>query len=120
MGNLLYEAALEGNLTTLTDLLNQDRLALDRFVVTSFSETPLHVAAMLGHLDFDKEILRRKPELAQELDLKRSSPLHLASAKGYLGTVKELLRVNPDMKPYPPCCHERPDWSVEGVDQRGS
>ncbi|XP_004305621.1 PREDICTED: ankyrin repeat-containing protein At3g12360-like [Fragaria vesca subsp. vesca] len=97
MGNLLYEAALEGNLTTLTDLLNQDRLALDRFVVGSFSETPLHVAAMLGHHDFAKEILRRKPELAQELDSKRSSPLHLASAKGYLGIVKELLRVNPDM-----------------------
>ncbi|XP_062022816.1 ankyrin repeat-containing protein BDA1-like [Rosa rugosa] len=101
MGNLLYEAALEGNLTTLTDLLNQDRLALDRFVVDSFSETPLHVAAMLGHLDFTKEILRRKPELAQELDLKRSSPLHLASAKGYLGIVRELLRVNPEM------CHAR-------------
>ncbi|KAL6215265.1 hypothetical protein ACLB2K_014696 [Fragaria x ananassa] len=85
------------NLTTLTDLLNQDRLALDRFVVDSFSETPLHVAAMLGHLDFAKEILRRKLELAQELDSTRSSPLHLASAKGCMGIVKELLRVNPDM-----------------------
>ncbi|KAK9946228.1 hypothetical protein M0R45_011703 [Rubus argutus] len=97
MGSLLYEAALEGNLTTLQELLSQDRLALDRFIVDGFSETPLHVAAMLGHLDFAKEVLRRKPELAQELDSKRRSPLHLASAKGCVGIVKELLMANPDM-----------------------
>ncbi|KAL6344646.1 hypothetical protein AAG906_002552 [Vitis piasezkii] len=54
-------------------------------------------AALLGHVDFAKEILLQKPELAAELDYRRSSPLHLAAAKGYIEIVKELLFVNPEM-----------------------
>ncbi|PON71738.1 Transmembrane protein [Parasponia andersonii] len=94
--SLLYEAALEGNVTTLRKLLEQDRLILDRIIVINnngFSETPLHVAAILVHADFVKEILNQRPELAKEVDTWGSTPLHLAAAKGHLETVKVLVSV---------------------------
>ncbi|KAK0596588.1 hypothetical protein LWI29_017093 [Acer saccharum] len=69
----------------------------DRFMVGCHPETPLHIASMLGHLDFVQEILNRKPEMAGELDARKSSPLHLATAKGHLEIVKKLVLVNPEM-----------------------
>ncbi|KAK2644959.1 hypothetical protein Ddye_020154 [Dipteronia dyeriana] len=56
-----------------------------------------HITSMLGHLDFVQEILNRKPELAGELDARKSSSLHLATARGYLEIVKILASVNPEM-----------------------
>ncbi|TYJ29819.1 hypothetical protein E1A91_A06G092500v1 [Gossypium mustelinum] len=93
----LYEAAAEGNVTIFLELIRQDHLLLDRVLVNYAIDTPLHVAAMLGHTDFVKEIIQRKPEFTRELDSRGSSPLHLASAKGYVDTAKALLFVNPDM-----------------------
>ncbi|KAK2642444.1 hypothetical protein Ddye_024207 [Dipteronia dyeriana] len=93
----IYEAAVEGSVISLLNLLQEDALVLDRFVVGCYSETPLHIASMLGHLDFVQEILNRKPELAGELDFRQSSPLHLATAKGYLEIVKKLVSINPEM-----------------------
>ncbi|KAJ6745806.1 HOMEOBOX PROTEIN WARIAI [Salix koriyanagi] len=52
---------------------------------------------MLGHLEFTRKILFRKPEFAKELDFLGSSPLHLAAANGHLEVVRTLLSVNPDM-----------------------
>ncbi|XP_059644826.1 ankyrin repeat-containing protein ITN1-like [Cornus florida] len=97
MEQRLYEAAVEGNITSLHELLQEDRLVLDRVVLTCFNETPLHVAALRGHVDFVKEILARNSELAGELDTRRLSPLHLASAKGHVEIVKALLLVNGEM-----------------------
>ncbi|KAL2237130.1 UNVERIFIED_CONTAM: hypothetical protein Sindi_0904700 [Sesamum indicum] len=93
----LFEAAAKGSITSLQELLKKDPLILDRVVVQIFSETPLHVAAMLGHVDFVKEITRIKPQLITELNSFRSSPLHLASAKGYVDVVMVLLSVDPRM-----------------------
>ncbi|XP_030541856.1 ankyrin repeat-containing protein ITN1-like [Rhodamnia argentea] len=97
MERRLYKAAAEGDVASLLDLLKEDPLILDRCTAWSYDETPLHVAAMLGHEKFVDEILDRKPELAGELDSRKLSPLHLATAKGYLGVVKKLLRMNVDM-----------------------
>ncbi|XP_030490042.2 uncharacterized protein LOC115706511 [Cannabis sativa] len=92
--SLLYQAAREGKVAALRELLQLDNLILDKlFINNSFSETPLHVAAMLGHVDFVKEILNHKPDLAKELDMCRCTPLHLAVANGHLETVKLLLSV---------------------------
>ncbi|KAB2077312.1 hypothetical protein ES319_A06G092500v1 [Gossypium barbadense] len=97
MESKLYEAAAEGNVTIFLELIRQDHFLLDRVLVNYVIETPLHVAAMLGHTDFVREIIQRKLEFTRELDLRGSSPLHLASAKGYVDIVKALLFVNPDM-----------------------
>lgn len=91
MEKKLSEAALQGNATTLGRILEEDPLILDKIIVSCISQTPLHTAATLGHLKFVKELLRRKPELAAELDSQGCSPLHLAAVKGHADVVKELL-----------------------------
>ncbi|XP_031260490.1 ankyrin repeat-containing protein BDA1-like [Pistacia vera] len=82
---------------SLLNVLNEQPLVLDRLLVRCYTETPLHVASMLGHEEFIHEILRRKPELAREPDYRKASPLHLATAKGYLGIVQKLVRVHPEI-----------------------
>ncbi|KAL6274438.1 hypothetical protein ACE6H2_025130 [Prunus campanulata] len=95
MEKKLFDAAMEGNIAMLKDLIQQDPLVLDRSLVSCVSETPLHIASMLGHLGFVKELLSHKPELASELDSRGSTPLHLAAAKGHAEIVKELALVDP-------------------------
>ncbi|KAK2994976.1 hypothetical protein RJ640_021532 [Escallonia rubra] len=74
-----------------TKLMEEDRLTLARISVTNFNETPLHVAAMLGHAAFAKALVGYQPNLVRELDSQGCSPLHLASANGYVEIVKLLL-----------------------------
>ncbi|GFY93975.1 hypothetical protein Acr_09g0004210 [Actinidia rufa] len=88
---MLYEASLNGNVESLNELLQQDRLTLARVLLTCFNETLLHIAAMQGHMDFAKALLGHKPDLVTELDSHGRSPLHLASANGYVEIVKLLL-----------------------------
>ncbi|KAL7121852.1 hypothetical protein ACP275_01G009700 [Erythranthe tilingii] len=90
----LFDAASKGSISSLRTLLKDDPLILDRVSANYFSETPLHVAAMLGHVDFVKEIVKAKPELTSELNFQKLSPLHLASAKGHVDVVKALLSVD--------------------------
>ncbi|KAJ0089692.1 hypothetical protein Patl1_14546 [Pistacia atlantica] len=97
MERRIYEAAVEGNIISLLKLLQEDALILDRITVSCYGETLLHIASMLGHAEFVQELVGRKPELAGELDSRKSSPLHLATSKGCLDTVKILVSVNPEM-----------------------
>ena len=80
MERRIYEAAVEGSVISVLNLLQEDPLVLDRFMVGCYPETPLHIASMLGHLDFVQEILNRKPEMAGELDARKSSPLQIGRA----------------------------------------
>ncbi|KAM1529129.1 hypothetical protein ACFX1Z_018375 [Malus domestica] len=82
MDKKLLDAAMAGDTAALKDLIAEDPLDLDRALFSCVSETPLHVALMLGHLGFVTELLSRNPELASELDSHRSMPLHVAAAKG--------------------------------------
>ncbi|KAJ4957600.1 hypothetical protein NE237_024711 [Protea cynaroides] len=95
MERRLYDAALEGDEALLLELLQEDTLILDREIPSG--DTPLHIAAMLGHVTFAKEILSRRPKLAGEFNFQRRSPLHLSSAKGHLEIVKHLLPINPSV-----------------------
>ncbi|XP_048133718.1 ankyrin repeat-containing protein ITN1-like isoform X3 [Rhodamnia argentea] len=97
MESELYEAAMKGDVPSLLELLTKDRLLLDRIMAGNHTDTPLHVAAMLGHLEFLEEVLARKTELARVQDSQGLTPLHLAAAKGYLNIVASLLRVSPEL-----------------------
>ncbi|KAK9131325.1 hypothetical protein Sjap_011812 [Stephania japonica] len=92
----LYKASRQGDVSALIKLIEEDELVLER-TITSSSETPLHIAAMLGHVEFANEILSRKPDLAWELDSEGLSPLHLASARNNIEMVRELVRAEPDV-----------------------
>ncbi|KVH87973.1 ankyrin repeat-containing protein ITN1-like [Cynara cardunculus var. scolymus] len=93
---LLFYASVEGNVTLLQILLQEDPLILDRVTVNRSDNMPVHVASMLGHFDFVNEILSRKPQLAGESDSQRRLPLHIASAKGHVEIVKALLSAYPE------------------------
>ncbi|OMO66033.1 hypothetical protein COLO4_30806 [Corchorus olitorius] len=92
----LYKAAKSGCVATLTTLLQNDSLILNKVSLTSFTKTPLHLSALSGHLDFTKILLNKKPEFASQLDSLNRSPLHLASAEGQEQVVQALLAANPD------------------------
>ncbi|KAI3974942.1 hypothetical protein MKX01_005053 [Papaver californicum] len=97
MERRINEAAMAGNMSILLDLIQQDPLILDRvMVMSSLQENPLHISAMLGHTDFTRELLNRKPELTNELNSQGFTPLHLAAAKGHIEIVKEILRITTD------------------------
>ncbi|XP_076937085.1 uncharacterized protein LOC143604514 [Bidens hawaiensis] len=96
METLLYAASVEGNPTVLQMLLQKDPLILDKVSLNQQDDMPLHVASMLGHIDFVNEILTRKPKLCMECDSQRRLPLHIASAKGHVDIVKALLAINPE------------------------
>ncbi|KAH7859046.1 hypothetical protein Vadar_030800 [Vaccinium darrowii] len=98
-GRRLYEACWSGSVLALDSLIEEDQFIIDRVgsLTCFFNDTPLHLAALRGHLDFTKALLTRKPKLATELDSLRCSPLHLASAEGHVEVVQALLRVNTDV-----------------------
>ncbi|KAL7232078.1 hypothetical protein ACSBR2_010151 [Camellia fascicularis] len=93
----LLKAAIEGDTPSLEEIHTQNPLILNRVTVGCFDETPLHVAALRGHVEFATKLLCLHPELAQVLDSQGSSPLHLASAKGYIQIVKLLVAAKPEM-----------------------
>ncbi|KAG6660510.1 hypothetical protein CIPAW_03G112300 [Carya illinoinensis] len=93
----LYEASLNGTVSTLDTLLQRDRLILHKISLTSFTETPLHISSLLGHLEFTNALLRRKPQLVEKVDSSGRTALHLACAEGHTHVVKALLQANMDM-----------------------
>ncbi|PKI52823.1 hypothetical protein CRG98_026771 [Punica granatum] len=94
----LYEAAILGSVATLETLLGTDPLVLDRLSLASYPETPLHVAALRGHLEFTKAILKRRANLAAELDAQGCTALHMAAANGHAEVLKVLLGAYPDAR----------------------
>nr|XP_015867313.1 ankyrin repeat-containing protein NPR4-like isoform X3 [Ziziphus jujuba var. spinosa]XP_024924600.1 ankyrin repeat-containing protein NPR4-like isoform X3 [Ziziphus jujuba var. spinosa] len=93
----LYEASFEGSTAILDSLFKNDRSILNKISLNRFTETPLHISALHGHLNFTKKLLSLKPQgpkLAAELDLLKRSPLHLASAEGHTEIVRALFREN--------------------------
>ncbi|KAK7345685.1 hypothetical protein VNO77_16294 [Canavalia gladiata] len=93
----LYEASLNGSVSTLNTLIQRNPLVLSRVSLSPFSDTPLHIASLLGHLEFCEALLKRKPSFAAEVDSEGRFPLHLASAEGHTEVVKALLLTNPDV-----------------------
>ncbi|GKV30371.1 hypothetical protein SLEP1_g39187 [Rubroshorea leprosula] len=87
----LFEAATMGDVAELKALQNEDKLILRRVSLSSTAETPLHVASLAGHVDFVREIMKRVPSFAQELNRDGFAPIHLATAAGHLEVVRELL-----------------------------
>ncbi|CAI0408456.1 unnamed protein product [Linum tenue] len=87
----LYDAAMRGDTETLQGLLRSDTLILKKLPLSSFTETPLHISVLAGHLDFTRALLRHEPRMAREVDASNCTPLHLASAAGHVELVRALL-----------------------------
>ena len=92
----LYDAAVEDSVSTLTSLIQQDPLILDRIIsLTSFIETPLHISVLHGHLEFTWALLSHNPHLVNEADSLGPLPLHVAATHGPVEIICELLRLEP-------------------------
>ncbi|XP_028807405.1 ankyrin repeat-containing protein BDA1-like [Neltuma alba] len=88
----VYDASQNGSESTLKTLLQQDSLILHRLSSRrTLLETPLHISALLGHLECTRTLLAHCSQLALELDSFQSTPLHLASPQGHIHIVSELL-----------------------------
>ncbi|KAK0575787.1 hypothetical protein LWI29_007064 [Acer saccharum] len=96
MDQRLYAAACKGDVEALLELLREDPLIL--FTATlSTSDTPLHIAALLGHNEFAKLAMTHNPKLSTEFNRYGYSPIHVASLKGHLQIVKDLLNIDEEL-----------------------
>ncbi|XP_059455122.1 ankyrin repeat-containing protein BDA1-like [Corylus avellana] len=93
----LYESSQKGCASILTTLIQRDALILREVSLTSLKDTPLHIAALHGHLEFCRLLLSKKPTFAKDVDALGRTPLHLASAEGHIKIVQALLQENTDV-----------------------
>ncbi|XWS38650.1 hypothetical protein CRYUN_Cryun19dG0149000 [Craigia yunnanensis] len=87
----LKNAALNGDVDKLYQVIGQNPDVLDLIDKIPFVETPLHIAASRGHINFAVEILRLKTCFSKNLDVNGLSPMHLALEKKETSTVLRLL-----------------------------
>ncbi|XVE50778.1 hypothetical protein DITRI_Ditri01bG0190400 [Diplodiscus trichospermus] len=78
MDNKLTEAAQGNDINALYELIQLRPQILEDVDMLPFFNTPLHVAASLGHVDFAMEMMNLKPSFARKLNQAGFSPLHLA------------------------------------------
>ncbi|KAF3574250.1 hypothetical protein F2Q69_00063368 [Brassica cretica] len=74
----LQQAAESGSINALYAPIDEDPYILVNIDAVPFINTPLHVAAATGNIEFAMEILNLKPSLARKLNTSGYSPLHLA------------------------------------------
>ncbi|ESR55705.1 hypothetical protein CICLE_v10019837mg [Citrus x clementina] len=90
----LNEAAQAGNVDALYELIWEDAYLLDQIDRVPFMDTPLHIAASMGHVNFALEIMRLKPSFARKQNQYGFSPLHLALQKKDTQMVRRLIDVD--------------------------
>ncbi|XP_058114505.1 ankyrin repeat-containing protein BDA1-like [Magnolia sinica] len=91
----LRQAALNGDTNALHQLLREDPLLLQNIGAESATDTPLHIASLVGHVEFAAAVLEQQPDLARIRNERGLYPLHLASAKGHVKIVEKMLEVDP-------------------------
>ncbi|GLT72574.1 hypothetical protein SLA2020_444980 [Shorea laevis] len=74
MDDNLRDASEQGNIDALYSLIAMDARVLDKIDEIPFVETPLHIAAAAGHIEFAMEMMMLKPSFARSLT-QMASPL---------------------------------------------
>ncbi|XVF83523.1 hypothetical protein PTKIN_Ptkin16aG0495600 [Pterospermum kingtungense] len=97
MDESLKMASMEGNVSKLYRLIQEDRNILKRIDKEEFIDTPLHIAADAGCIDFAIEIMNLKPSFARKLNEQGFSPIHLALEKGHEKLALLLLEKDKDV-----------------------
>ena len=93
----LREAAREGDINKLYDLLRSDCKLLERIDEIPFINTPLHIAAAAGCTHFAIEIMRLKPTFGRKLNPDGLSLLDLALRNGHNETVRRLVKIDSEL-----------------------
>ncbi|KAF2301902.1 hypothetical protein GH714_030270 [Hevea brasiliensis] len=104
MDQRLTKAAREGNIPELYKLIQEDTDVLENIDKKAFVDTPLHIAASQGHIEFAMEIMNLKPSFLRNVDrnLVRVkgkggfTPLHHAAEQGNLSILRECFKGCPE------------------------
>ncbi|XVF52528.1 hypothetical protein PTKIN_Ptkin05aG0025600 [Pterospermum kingtungense] len=91
MDNLLRNAALNGDVNKLYQAIAKNPGVLEDVDKIPYVETPLHIAASRGHINFAVEIMRLKPCFSKKPNEQGWSPMHLALEHKQRDTVLRLL-----------------------------
>ncbi|CAL5355447.1 unnamed protein product [Camellia sinensis] len=94
MDQRLHEAAIQGDVIILHQIVKEDPLVLHRVDSGWFAGSPLHVAALHGHADIVTEVLHLNLEFTEALDVLQRSALHLALIKGHVKIAQALISAN--------------------------
>ncbi|KAL9433136.1 hypothetical protein AB3S75_028037 [Citrus x aurantiifolia] len=90
----LNAAAQAANVDALYELIWEDAYLLDQIDQVPFVDTPLYIAASMGHVNFALEIMRLKPSFARKQNQYGFSPLHLALQNSHTQMVLLLIDVD--------------------------
>ena len=93
----LNQAALQGNVDDFYTLIREDVKLLERIDELPFVDTPLHIAASVGHIPFALEMMGLKPSFARKLNPDGFSPIHLALQNRQYTMVYWLVDVDNDL-----------------------
>ncbi|XP_075646264.1 uncharacterized protein LOC142617346 isoform X2 [Castanea sativa] len=97
MDERMTQAAESGDINALPQLIEEDVNVLDHIDQVPFIQTPLHVAASAGHIQFATKMMILKPSFAHKLNPNRLSPIHLALQNGHIELVRQLLELDGDL-----------------------
>ncbi|GAU30437.1 hypothetical protein TSUD_392500 [Trifolium subterraneum] len=97
IGSRLIAAAQAGNIDLLYTIIQDDPSIFEDIDLIPFIETPLHIAASVGHLQFATEIMLLKPSFAWKLNPQGFSPIHLAMHNHQMMMVYRLVNLNKDL-----------------------
>ncbi|XVF23814.1 hypothetical protein REPUB_Repub13aG0071900 [Reevesia pubescens] len=93
----LREAAQTGNIDVLYSLIQEDPYILERIDQVPFIDTPLHIAAVEGHVNFASEMMILKASFAKKLNRAGLTPMHLALKNEKTKLVLRLLRADKEL-----------------------
>ncbi|XP_024626529.1 ankyrin repeat-containing protein BDA1-like [Medicago truncatula] len=96
-GEKLKAAAQAGNIDLLYAVIDDDPFILEHIDSIPFVETPLHISADMGHLQFATEIMMLKPSFAWKLNPQGFSPIHLAMLNDQKRLVYCFVNINKDL-----------------------
>ena len=97
MDESLRTAAEAGDVEELYRLIQGNGNLLRIIDDYEFTDTPLHIAAEKGHIDFAMEIMNLKPSFAWKLNQEGLGPLHLTVMNRHDELVQHILEVNRDL-----------------------
>ncbi|XP_058752380.1 ankyrin repeat-containing protein BDA1-like [Vicia villosa] len=96
-GDQLKAAAQTGDIDLLYTVIHHDPWILENIDSIPFVETPLHIAASLGHIRFAIEIMNLKPSFALKLNPQGFSPVHLAMQNDQKRMLSRFVDMNKDL-----------------------
>ena len=87
----------DNNIDEFYNLIGEDVKLLECIDKLPFVNTPLHIAALYGNIQFALEFMSLKPSFARKLDPNGFSPIHRALQNGHIELVRQLIQLDGDL-----------------------